>query len=86
MLSNASLGLTDGAALASRVRQPLQVVMGSLDMISPVMSGFAIVNRSRAGERALILLADEGHALPLAMQKRNRDWFLRHLHRTLRPK
>jgi cephalosporin-C deacetylase len=79
MLMNASMGLTDGVALATLVRQPLQVVMGSMDVTSPVASGYAIFNRSPARRKSLVLLADEGHALPKSMQERNRQWFRKHL-------
>lgn len=78
-LLETSLAMTDGVALASRIQQPIQVVMGFLDPVSPVASGFAIANRSPSKNKSLIILGNWGHALPPPMQSANQDWLQQHL-------
>ncbi len=75
-----SLALTDGANLATRLTQPLQVNMGGLDPVCPYVSGIVIVNRAPEDlPTEYNVLPNARHEVPGEMRRMNAEWVARWL-------
>jgi len=75
-----SMGMTDGANHAARVRCPIQFVMGGIDGVCPYPVGYVLANRLPTDTpREVQVLPGVGHAVPGDARMANAAWLAKSL-------
>lgn len=75
-----SLAYTDGANLATRLKQPTQIQMGGVDPVCNYVAGIVLYNRLPEGvEKEFHVLPAARHEVPPLMRQNNLRWYKRWL-------
>src|SRR5690606_15555008 len=75
-----SLAYTDGANLVTRLKSPVQIHMGGVDIVCHYICGIVAYNRVPKGvEKKFLIDVSAGHTVSSAMRQASRAWFDRWL-------